>query len=122
MGESQGSHDGVQSGGFIWTPEGSYFVLQSSHVPTPPSQSHLHPSSPILQKPSQASAGPKVSDPIGPASGSTSVATSSVSEGNLLADMQPLRIQLGGAKRGINAGLRAAKRAHPPHELPFVLT
>ena len=30
---------------------------------------------------------------------STSVATSSVSEGDLLVDMQPLRIQLGGTKR-----------------------
>ena len=96
-------------------------MLPSSRVPTPPSQSCLHPSSPVLQKPLQASTGPKVSDPVGPTSESTSVATSVVSEGNLLADMQPLRIQLEVPKEYINAGLRAAKRAYQPHKQLSVL-
>ena len=86
--------------------EGLYGLLRgvtshSHHLVSqpPPSRSHLHPSSPVPQKLPQASTGPKASDPIGPASESTSVATSSVSEGNLPVDMQPLRIQLGGGKR-----------------------
>ena len=59
---------------------------------------HPHPKSPVPQKLPQESTGPKVLDPIGPASTSAPVATILVPKGNLLADMQPLRIQLGGAK------------------------
>ena len=86
--------------------EGLYGLLRgvtslSCHLMSQPlpSRSCLCPSSPVPQKLPQVSTGPKVLDPVGPASGSTSVATSSVSEGDLPVDMQPLRIQLGGAKR-----------------------
>ena len=75
-------------------------TLHSHHLLSqpPPSRPHPCPSSPVPQKLPQESIGPKVSDPIGPASTSAPVATISVSEGDLLVDMQPLRIQLGGAK------------------------
>ena len=86
--------------------EGFYGLLRGvtlcSHpLPSqpPPSCAHLSPSSPVFQRAFQEYTGPEVSGPIGPATVSTSVATSSVSEGDLPVDMQPLRIQLGGAKR-----------------------
>ena len=76
-------------------------TLHSHPLPSqpPPSRTCLSPSSPVFQQTPQESTGPEVSGPKGPATASTSVATSSASEGNLLADMQPLCIQLGGTKR-----------------------
>ena len=53
----------------------------------PPSHTHLSPSSPAFQQTPQESTGPEVSGPKGPATASTSVATSSASEGDLLAAM-----------------------------------
>ena len=76
-------------------------TLHSNHILSqpPPSRPCPHPKSPVPQKLPQESTGPKVSDPIGPASMSAPAATISVPEGDLLADIQPLRIQLEGAKR-----------------------
>ena len=86
--------------------EGLYGLLRgvtshSHHLLSqpPPSQSCFHPSFPIPQKLPQESTGPEVLDPIGPTSMSAPSATSSVPEGDLPVDMQPLRIQLVGAKR-----------------------
>ena len=61
----------------------------------PPSHAHLSPSSSAPQE----SAGPEVSGPVGPATVSTPAAATPAPEGDLLADMQPLRIQLEGTKR-----------------------
>ena len=67
-------------------------TLHSRPLPSqpPPSHTHLGPSSPVFQQTPQESTGPEVSGPKGPATASTSVATSSASEGDLPADMQPL--------------------------------
>ena len=75
--------------------------MHSHHILSqpPPSRPQPHPKSPVPQKLPQESTGPKVLDPVGPTSTSALVATISVPEGDLPADMQPLRIQLGGAKR-----------------------
>ena len=68
-------------------------TLHSHPLPSqpPPSHTHLSPSSPVFQQTPQESTGPEVSGPKkrpkGPATASTSVATSSASEGDLLADM-----------------------------------
>ena len=56
------------------------------------------PSSPGSQPPAQESTGPEVSDPVGQATVSASSATTSAPVVDILANMQPLRIQLGGAK------------------------
>ena len=81
----------------------------------PPSQSHLSPGSPISQQSPQESTGPEVSGPAGQATVSALAATTPAPESNILADMQPLRIQLGVPKESISARLRAARRAHQPH-------
>ena len=67
-------------------------TLHSHPLPSqpPPSCTRLSPSSPVFQQTPQESTGPEVSGLEGPATASTSVATSSASEGNLPADMQPL--------------------------------
>ena len=76
-------------------------TLHSRPLPSqpPPSCACLSPSSPVLQQSPQESTGPEVSGPIGPATVSASVAATPAPESDILADMQPLRIQLGGAKR-----------------------
>ena len=75
--------------------------MHSHPLPSQPPLSHAHlsPSSPTPQQSSQESAGPEVSGPVGPATVSASVAATPAPESDILADMQPLRIQLGGAKR-----------------------
>ena len=65
----------------------------------PPSQSCLSPGSPISQQPPQESTGPEVSGPAGQATVSALSAATPAPESDIPADMQPLRIQLGGAKR-----------------------
>ena len=65
----------------------------------PPSHAHLSPSSPAPQQSPQESTGPEVSGPVGPATMSASEAATPAPESDILADMQPLRIQLGGTKR-----------------------
>ena len=65
----------------------------------PPSCAHLSPSSPVSQQSPQESTGPEVSGPVGPATVSASVAATPAPESDIPVDMQPLRIQLGGAKR-----------------------
>ena len=86
--------------------EGFYGLLRGvtlcSHpLPSqpPPSHAHLSPSSTAPQQSPQESAGPEVSGPVGPATVSASEAATPAPESNILVDMQPLRIQLGGTKR-----------------------
>ena len=76
-------------------------TLHSHPLPSQPapSRAHLSPSSPVSQQSPQESTGPEVSGPIGPATVSASVAATPAPESNMPADMQPLRIQLGGARR-----------------------
>ena len=64
-----------------------------------PSCSHLGPGSPISQQPPQESIGPEVSGPAGQATMSALSAATPAPASNIQADMQPLRIQLGGTKR-----------------------
>ena len=86
--------------------EGLYGLLRgvtssSHHIlsqPLPP-QSCISPGPSISQQPSQESTEPKASDPVGPATVSAPVAATPARGGNILADMQTLRIQLGGTKR-----------------------
>ena len=86
--------------------EGFYGLLRgvtlcSCPLPSQPplSQSHLSPSSSATQQSPQESTGPEVSGPTGQAMVSTPVAATPAPEGDIPADMQPLRIQLGGAKQ-----------------------
>ena len=76
-------------------------TLHSHLLPSqpPPSRACLSPSSPAPQQSPQESAGPEVSGPVGPVTVSASIAATPAPESNILADMQPLRIQLGGTKR-----------------------
>ena len=59
---------------------------------------HLSPSATITLSPLQESTGPEVSDPAGQATVSASSAVSPAPEVDILAHMQPLRVQVGGAK------------------------
>ena len=86
--------------------EGFYGLLRRVTLPSrplpsqpPPSHTHLSPSSPASQQTPQESTGPEVSGPEGPAIVPTPVDATPATGGNILADMQPLHIQLGGTKR-----------------------
>ena len=70
--------------------------LLLSQPPLP--RSHLTPSSSVFQPPSQESTGPEASDPAGQATVSASPAATPAPQGDIPAHMQPLRIQMGGAK------------------------
>ena len=59
---------------------------------------HLSPSATITPSPLQESTGPEVSDPVGQATVSASSAVSPAPEVDILAHMQPLRVQVGVAK------------------------
>ena len=76
-------------------------TLHSCPLPSQPPLSHAHlsPSYPAPQQSPQESAGPEVSGPVGPATMSASEAATPAPESDILVDMQPLRIQLGGTKR-----------------------
>ena len=76
-------------------------TLHSHPLPLQPplSCACLRPSSPSSQQSPQESTEPEVSGPIGPATVSASVAATPAPESDIRADMQPLRIKLGGAKR-----------------------
>ena len=63
--------------------------------------SALSPSSPAPQQSPQESTGPEVSGPVGPATVSTSAAATPAPESNILADMQPLRIQLARCQKSL---------------------
>ena len=85
--------------------EGLYGLLRGitscSHLllsQPPVSWPHLSPHSPISHQPPQESTGPEFSDPIGQATVSAPPAATSASGEDIPANMQPLRIQLGGAK------------------------
>ena len=62
-------------------------------------QSHLVPSSTVSQPSPQEPTGPEASDPAGQAMVSASSAATPAPEGDILAHIQPLRIQLGGTKQ-----------------------
>ena len=62
-------------------------------------RSHLTPSSTTSQPPSQESTGPEASDPAGQAMVSASPAATPAPQEDILAHMQPLRIQMGGTKQ-----------------------
>ena len=82
----------------------------------PPLQrSYLVPSSSVSQPPPQESIGPEASDPAGQVTVSAPPAATPAPEGDILAHMQPLRIQLGALSEYISARLKAAKRGHQPH-------
>ena len=93
--------------------------LQPNLPPRKLTISHL-PMSPICP---QESTGPEVSEPtadiLEQALEVASPAALPASEKTLPADMQPLCIQLGVSSECIDARLRAAKRIHQPHMLPF---
>ena len=78
-------------------------TLHSCPLPSqpPPSCTRLSPSSPVFQQTPQESTGPEVSGPEGPATVSTSVATSSASEGNLPADMVTPLYSAGGCQKSV---------------------
>ena len=103
--------------------EGLYGLLKgvASHPhPTtshpPMKKPHLSPSSStITQSTLQESTGPKVSDPLGQATGSTPLDVTPALEEDILANMQPLRVQVGVLGMCISAGWRVVKRAHQPH-------
>ena len=93
-GETQGGCHGIEVEGLYGLLRGvtsCSHLLPSQH---PMKRSHTSPSSPISQLPSQGSTGPEASNPIGQAT----VSATPASEGDILAHMQPLRIQLGGTK------------------------
>ena len=73
----------------------SHLLLSQPPLP----QSCLSPSSSISQQPPQESTGPEVSDPAGQATVSAPPAATPAPERDILAHMQPLRIQLGGTKQ-----------------------
>ena len=89
----------------------SHLLLSQPPLPRP----CLSPSSSVSQQPPQDSTGPEVSDPVGQATVSAPPAATPALEGDILAHMQPLRIQLGVPSRYTCARLKAAKRAHQPH-------
>ena len=74
----------------------SYPCPASSQPPT--KKPHLSPSATITQLPLQESTGPEVSDPVGQATVSASPAATPAPEVDILAHMQPLRVQVVGAK------------------------
>ena len=85
--------------------EGIYGLLRGvtlcSHLllsQPPLKRSCLTPSSPVSQPPSQESTGPEASDPTVQAMVSASPAATPAPEGDIPAHMQPLKIQVGGAK------------------------
>ena len=109
--------------------EGFYRLLRGvtlcSHpLPSQPPPSHacLSPSSPAPQQSPQESAGPEVLGHVGPVTVSTSAAATPAPESGILADMQPLRIQLGGTNKVYQCWVEGCKEAHQPHRQPFVLT
>ena len=86
--------------------EGLYGLLRGavlhSSLPTsspPPKKTHHAPSSTISHPPPQESKEPKASVPAEQALEPTSSTATSVLDGEIPADMQPLCIQLGGIKR-----------------------
>ena len=107
--------------------EGFYGLLRGvtlcSHpLPSQPplSCACLSPSSPAPQQSPQESAGPEVSGPVGPATVSASVTATPAPESDIPVDMQPLRIQLGGAKRVYQCQVEGCKEGHQPHGQPSV--
>ena len=91
----------------------SYPHPTSSHPPI--KKPHLSPSATITSSPLQESTGPEVSDPADQATVSTSSAASPAPEVDILAHMQPLRVQVGVQSVYTSARWRVAKRAHQPH-------
>ena len=98
-GKIEGGHYRIQSGGSVWAPEG----VTSSFHPLPskplPSQPRISPSPSVHSQPPQEPTQPETLDPVGPATVPAPVAATPATGDDILVDMQPLRIQLGGTKR-----------------------
>ena len=75
----------------------------------PLKRSHLTPSSTISQLPSQESTGPEASEPAGQDMVSASPAATPAPEEDILAHMQPLRIQMGGTKQVYQCWVEGSK-------------
>ena len=97
--------------------EGLYGLLKGvTSYPHPASshpsikKSHPSPSTTITQSPLQESTGPEVSDPVGQATGSTSSAATPALEVDIPAHMQPLRVQVGGAKHIYQCWVEGCKK------------
>ena len=84
----------------------------------PPKKPCPAPSTTISQPTLQDPKGPEVSNPADQATGPSFLAEPIAPEEAIPAHMQPLRLQVGVLKGSTNARLRAAKRAHQPHEPP----
>ena len=97
-GEAKGGHNGIWGRRFLWTLEGSHLALPPSSFTTSTILCLPESQFPALQQSPQESAGPEVSGPVGPATMSASEAATPAPESDILADMQPLRIQLRGTK------------------------
>ena len=82
----------------LWAPEGIASYPHPVLSLPPIKKPHLAPSATIPQPPLQESTGPEASDPAGQATVSTSPAATPAPEEDILAHMQPLRVQVGGAK------------------------
>ena len=89
--------------------EGLYGLLRgvtSSFSPLPskplPSRLHISPIPSVHSQPPQEPTQPETSDPVGPATIPAPVAATPATGDDIPADMQPLRIQLGGAKKGLS--------------------
>ena len=85
----------------------SHFLLSQP----PLKRSCLTPSSSISQLPSQKSTGPEASDPAGQAMVSASPAATPAPQGDVPAHMQPLRIQVGGAKHVYQCWVEGCKES-----------
>ena len=91
-----GSGGRIRGGGFLWASEGSNVMFLHNLSPISPQESLPHT---ICHPPPQQSQELEASGPAKQALESTSVTVPPVLEGEILANMQPLHIQLGGIKR-----------------------
>ena len=102
--------------------EGLYGLLKGVALYSNPGPSQppikkpsLASSTTIPQPPLQESTGPEASDPVDQATVSTSPAATPALEEDILAHMQPLRIQMGVQNKCTSDRLKVAKSARQPH-------
>ena len=113
---------GSEVEGFYRLLRGAMLHSSVSSAQPPPKKVCHSPSATISHLPPQESQKPKASGPTKQALESTSVTAPSVPEGEILANMQPLCIQLRALREFIDIRLRVAGRAHQPLMPPFVHT
>ena len=89
----------IRGGSFYGLLRGAMSHSSMSSAPPPPKKVHHTPSATISCPPPQESQEPKAPGPAKQAPESTSLTAPSVLEGEILANMQPLHVQLGGIKR-----------------------